>query len=646
MTQQNGAAPRGGLSLRVIILALWLAMAGYAVVVSAFLTVRLNRITSELQSGSGPMFEIYEDLTFRGHILGTAAFSLHAAMLDESADLAATSADIRAALTSLRGRGQLDERVAGVPEGARTRLLVATNTARALEVALAEVLDLVQLGRLETATGRVAQLDSLRANLEAQLEQAHVSTLEQLVGRQTELVNAATDTTRTITRWLLGSLLFLPLVIVVARNRLWRPLRSLEKGLASVAEGDLHVEVPIERFDEIGKLTNHFNTMTDILRERAEEQGRFVAAGHLIAGVAHEVNNPLMAIATLAETRLEDEGLSDEVREELHLIVRQARRAGRLLSGLLRFVRPDTTVAESANLVAVCQGAVELVSYRFRHEEVSLESRLDDQLPSVMGDPTRIEQILVNLLTNALDALAEVPPPRLIRLRTDHRGDQIQLIVEDNGPGIRPALARSVFRPFTSTKGKRGTGLGLYISRQIMRDLGGDLRLEIPSAGGSRFVADFRVAQPGADLRDIPTVSPRTGLPRPSLKGARVLLVDDEGSIRRPLRRFLAGRGAEVFEASDGMEALELLDRNEVDVIVADLKMPRLNGVKFYGRLVAERPGLASRTVFLTGDLAQLSDSTSAIDQRRVLLKPVRLSEVEQCVLEAWLGETTDVSQP
>ncbi len=639
MTTPNGTAPKTGLSLRVVVLVLCLAIAGYAVAVSAFLTVRLNGITTELQSGSGPMFDIYEDVTFRGHVLGSAAFSLHAAVLDGSKDLAGTAEDVRAALAGLQGRNRLDERVVGIPEGARTRLLIASATARALEASLAEILDLFQLNRLDRAAGRVATLDSLRVTLEAQLEQAHVAIMSQLVRRQEQLVEAATETTETITRWLLGSLLLLPLVVLVVGNRLWRPLRALERGLGAVADGDLHVEVPIERFDEIGRLTNHFNTMTDILRERAEEQGRFVAAGHLIAGVAHEVNNPLMAIATLAETRLEDHHLPHEVREELRLIVRQARRAGRLLSGLLRFVRPDSSSVSSTDLHSVCHGAVELVSYRFRHDEVTLEMEVDADTPPVQGDPTRIEQILVNLLTNALDALSEVEPPRILRLRTKASGDQVHLLVEDNGPGIRPALARGIFRPFTSTKGRRGTGLGLYISRQIMRDLGGELRLELSNGRGSRFVADFRQAAASSKPQGTVTVSPRRGLPRPALEGARILLVDDEDSIRRPLKRFLSGRGAEVLEASDGLEALNLLDRHQVDVVVADLKMPRLDGVKFYGRLVAERPSLAARTIFLTGDLAQLSDSTTAIDQRRVLIKPVKLVEIEERVVDILLSQ-------
>ena len=131
-----------------------------------------------------------------------------------------------------------------------------------------------------------------------------------------------------------------PVILWLIHQRIERPLDRLEAGLARVADGDLSPRIEVERDDELGRLAGHFNQMTKVLRERAAEQGRFAAAGALLADVAHEVNNPLMAIGALAESRLAEKGLSDEHREELDQILKQSRRAGKLLSGLLRFVRP------------------------------------------------------------------------------------------------------------------------------------------------------------------------------------------------------------------------------------------------------------------------------------------------------------------
>src|SRR5258706_2889902 len=209
-----------------------------------------------------------------------------------------------------------------------------------------------------------------------------------------------------------AGMLLLPLALLVVRRRVWTPLARLEEGLQRVSEGDLTAEVPVLSGDELGRVATHFNQMTRVLRDRAEEQGRFAAAGELLAGVAHEVNNPLMAIATHAELRLADSDLSGDARIEMQSILRQARRASKLLRGLLRFVRAGEKRAAHVNLNEVIRSAIDLVSYRFTVDEISIEGRLDPNLPAVHGDPNRLEQVLVNLLSNALDALRSVKPPR------------------------------------------------------------------------------------------------------------------------------------------------------------------------------------------------------------------------------------------
>src|SRR2546423_6408246 len=125
----------------------------------------------------------------------------------------------------------------------------------------------------------------------------------------------------------------------ILNRRVWRPLKALRIGIQRVADGDLTTEVTVQGKSELAEVTAHFNHMTRVLRDRAEEQGRFAAAGELLSGVAHEVNNPLMAIAAHAENRLADPTIEGEQRSEMTQILRQARRATKLLRGLLRFVR-------------------------------------------------------------------------------------------------------------------------------------------------------------------------------------------------------------------------------------------------------------------------------------------------------------------
>src|SRR5438034_3644878 len=164
----------------------------------------------------------------------------------------------------------------------------------------------------------------------------------------------------------------LPVALFILRRRFWSPLGALRQGIRQVADGDLTTEVPVSRDDELGNITAHFNQMTRVLRDRAEEQGRFAAAGELLSGVAHEVNNPLMAIASHAELRLADAAFEGEQRSEMTQILRQARRATKLLRGLLRFVRATEREVTNVNLNDVVRGALDLVSYRFGVDEVTV----------------------------------------------------------------------------------------------------------------------------------------------------------------------------------------------------------------------------------------------------------------------------------
>jgi len=436
---------------------------------------------------------------------------------------------------------------------------------------------------------------------------------------------------------IVGAIL-LPVALFVVRRRIWNPLTALERAIRSVSDGDLSTQVPVTRDDELGTVGTHFNHMTRVLRDRAEEQGRFAAAGELLGGVAHEVNNPLMAIASHAELRLADGNLPAEQRNEMQSILRQAQRAAKLLRGLLRFVRAGEKRTAAVNMNDVVRSALDLVSYRFTIDEISIGGRLDPELPKVVGDANRLEQVIINLLSNALDALRSVKPPRHLNVDSfiDDTGSRVCVTVSDNGPGVAPEIAQRLFRPFASTKGIRGTGLGLYISRQLVREAEGELDLvkHAEPGGGAKFMVWLPTTRPAVPTApaaapqapSVPTAPPK------SLAGVRVLLVDDEELIRRPMSRFLSKRGAEIREAGDGQAALERLQEGfDPHVILADLRMPRMDGAEFYERLQQERPALAERLLFLSGDITHLaSRGLAEVPRDRVFVKPVELAELER----------------
>jgi CheY-like chemotaxis protein len=202
---------------------------------------------------------------------------------------------------------------------------------------------------------------------------------------------------------------------------------------------------------------------------------------------------------------------------------------------------------------------------------------------------------------------------------------------------VHPDIVSRLFHPFATTKGRSGTGLGLYISRQIVRECDGDLTLTSRAGQGARFEVRLPVSTRPAE----PVHTPPVGTPgaAQALAGLRILLVDDEELVRSPMARYLKRRGATVFEAGDGLQALELLAAEEVDVIVADLRMPRLDGAGLYARLQAEQPALADRLLFLSGDITHLAGRGLApVPRERVMVKPVELAELEQRVRDfaAW----------
>src|SRR4029077_10803675 len=385
----------------------------------------------------------------------------------------------------------------------------------------------------------------------------------------------------------------------------------------------------------------HFNAMTQVLGDRAEEQGRFAAAGELLAGVAHEVNNPLMAIAAHAENRLADAAVQGEQRNEMGQILRQARRATKLLRGLLRFVRATEREVTRVNLNDVVRGGLDLVSFRFGVDEIAVGGHLDPKVPAVEGDASKLEQVVVNLLSNAIDALRGVKPPRQLTVDTWVEDARVSVSVADNGKGVSPEISPRLFRPFATTKGRRGAGLGLYISRQIAREAGGDLVLAPSPGGGARFVLSLPVASGAVGTAPLPpppppeVAQPPRPQATPSLAGVRVLIVEDEEPVRRPMLRYLARKGAQVEEASEGAEALTVLRERPAAVILAGLRMPRMGGMELYAQLEEERPELAARVLFLSGDVSQLAEPGNApVARERVLVKPLELAELERRILE------------
>ncbi len=621
------------LSLRATLLAVALAAGVYTAALPLYLYFRVSRPALALGAATETITMAGENLARRDSALDQVLVIVRA--LARRASSGASSLALVHRLLEIGRTPLVVAAHAPIPDTLRAQIVSADGALSRNGSALAEAVSEIEQGRVASVAARLPALEDLGQVVNDRMAGGGRIARAYLLQRQRALQAAAGEVRRDTALWVVVGILWIPLLVLVLRRRVSQPLHALEAGLGRVADGDLTVAVPTLAADEIGRLAEHFNTMTRVLRDRAEEQGRFAAAGELLAGVAHEVNNPLMAIAAHAENRLADATVQGEQRNEMAQILRQARRATKLLRGLLRFVRATEREVTRVNLNDVVRGGLDLVSFRFGVDEIAVGGHLDPNLPAVEGDAIKLEQVVVNLLSNAIDALRGVKPPRQLTVDTWVEDARVSVSVADNGRGVSPEISSRLFRPFATTKGRRGTGLGLYISRQVAREAGGDLVLAPSPGGGARFVLSLPVASGAVGTAPASADVAQPTQAVPSLAGVRVLIVEDEEPVRRPMLRYLARKGAQVEEASDGAEALTLLHQRPADVILADLRMPRMGGMELYAQLEEERPELAARVLFLSGDVSQLAEPGNApVPRERVLVKPLELAELERRILE------------
>jgi CheY-like chemotaxis protein len=223
----------------------------------------------------------------------------------------------------------------------------------------------------------------------------------------------------------------------------------------------------------------------------------------------------------------------------------------------------------------------------------------------------------------------------VIRISSSYEGDRIRICVADTGPGIPPAVAQRIFDPFFTTKevGK-GTGLGLTVAYAIVQEHGGRITLRSLRGSGASFFVEFPVSA-GKPLASRP-VKASAPTPRDVFRGARVLVVEDEPALASAVQEAFVDAGFVVDRAGDGEEGLARVAEHHYDLIVCDLKMPRVDGIRFYRAMTAATPALARRVIFVTGDVAGTDAERFLEDSGcRWLSKPFRLGDLLRAAREA-----------
>jgi len=359
--------------------------------------------------------------------------------------------------------------------------------------------------------------------------------------------------------------------------------------------------------------------------------------GHLLAGVSHELNNPLSVVLGQAALLYELHP-SPDITARTRKIIQAAERCVRIVKNFLALARQHPPERQSVQLNQVIQEAVELLAYQLRVDDVEVDLRLADDLPTLWADRDQLYQVVVNLISNAQQAMHNTRVPRRLTITTqaDPGLAHIVLEVADTGPGVPPALRQRIFEPFFTTKPPGvGTGLGLSLCHGMVTTHGGTIQVESRPGAGAVFVVHLPITTArGAS----PAVFPLE--PLSALAGKKILVVDDEPEIAGLLREMLSVDGHQVEIAANGVIALQKLREQTYDLIMSDLRMPRLDGPGLYRALEQYYPELRRRIIGITGDL--LSPELQGFLERTAVptvSKPFSWEEVRrvvQQVLQTW----------
>jgi two-component system NtrC family sensor kinase len=370
-------------------------------------------------------------------------------------------------------------------------------------------------------------------------------------------------------------------------------------------------------------------TDTKRLQEQLIQSEKLSAIGQLIAGVAHELNNPLASVLGFADFLSESTQTPDALAEPIRVIQQEAQRAAGIVRNLLTFARKQGQERRRVEIGPILQRTVQLLNNQLIGLRVEPRLQVDLNLPAVDGSPNQLQQVFLNMINNGAQAIAGAQRGGTVVVRARAWLDGVAVDISDDGPGIAEEHHIRVFEPFFTTKAEgEGTGLGLSISQGIVKEHGGRIVLKSSPGEGATFTIEL----PGASSEPAAVAA----TPRGAARSGTILVVDDEPHILHYMRATLEAWGHRVETASDGAEALAMARRGGHDLIITDVRMPRLGGREFYERLAGEHPAVAARVVFATGDAVR--DDTMAFIERSgrpFLHKPFKLAELRSTVSAA-----------
>jgi PAS domain S-box-containing protein len=391
-------------------------------------------------------------------------------------------------------------------------------------------------------------------------------------------------------------------------------------------------------FDDTGRISGVVASARDVtesnrIERQLSQKEKFAAMGQMLAGAAHELNNPLTAILGVGDL-LRERATDDASRRHAEIVLQQARRAAEIVQNLLAFSRPLSQGGSKIRLTELVQHVLQLQREPLRLKNIEVKLEAPEDLPAVTGDRKLLTQAFLNIITNAQQAISSVRNHGTLRVSLSADGQKISAAFSDDGPGIPLENVQMIFDPFFTTKRPGGgSGLGLTICLAVVKEHGGTIEVQSNKGG-----ATFRVLLPAApaDLATDPlSIRKAAYAGTEALRGRSVLVVDDEESIREIVQEGLAARGVKVDCAANAEEALLLLPAHPYEFVLCDFNLPGLHGQQLFERMRSETSDPSPRFVFMTGDLVEPA-TVAAFREKgaQILQKPFHVSALATLLAE------------